>query len=538
MAFDRALDLLVVPQALVGVTVQNCGDLHSRGHALKVIHSQLRVEHCVFSGNTNSEGAVLIDEKANPVFRFVTFINNVAGSVGGALFIAGGSPRFTNCQFIGNSGNLMAVGAAVMILSPDGVYFVDCTFRNNQCLDPTQSGGAIFSQGPLILTNCHFDGNRAGGGGAVMIYAPFKADGCIFSNNSAFSATAGSGGAALLIAGQGTVADVFNSTFSSNWAAGAGGAIYVLQMGLLNCSRCRFSKNSQSAADLGGAALYLQDSGTKASLPGSYFDRNIAAGSGGAVRVGALPAVSGEVCTFSCPDCVYNGNKAAKGGALNLGPLHIIALQHSKFTDNYATFGGAIWKAYDKVWSWNCDLVSVTDTAVGNRAAQAGGLLFVSISPHDVLPECVVQLPSTVPATAASAGMYGAIVATSANSVALLSVQGSKASNQIIAVAPSSKISMLVSVFDAFKQRCIQTPPLKVVLTIQPDTTIKLIGNPLQPLNQSGIASYEGVNAVQVLQMRPQQQFDFSVGISSPSDSAADASADVIKFEAADCLAG
>lgn len=246
----------------------------------------------------------LYDENGNGVFEVCsvkncTFINNRAGSSGGAMF--GGSAvdsRFinnyahdasaiadgdaTNCIFTGNSaryGGAMVGGTAL-----------NCTFDSNSGAD-----GAAITDGNAI--DCTFINNHVTGNGGAMYGG--SASNCIFNNNSAKN-----GGATY----ETTVVD---SRFINNHATGNGGAMYdgsarnsifnnnfAKNGGAISSAtavNCTFTKNS--ADNLGGAAYN--------SFVGNSLFKENTADNGGAVY------------GMEVINCTFNNNSANIGGAVS-----------------------------------------------------------------------------------------------------------------------------------------------------------------------------------------------------------------------------
>lgn len=131
-------------------------------------------------------GAGMLIVSASPTIRWCLFRGNHAGSRGGAVHIASGSPRFSHCRFVQNQ-TTVTQGSANL-------------------------GGAAYLMGTVGQTtsaefiNCLFTGNRAGvgnggtGGGIyVADYALAKVVNCTIFHNVADTLTGGVIGPAQLV---------------------------------------------------------------------------------------------------------------------------------------------------------------------------------------------------------------------------------------------------------------------------------------------------------------------------------------------------
>src|SRR5205823_14846492 len=104
----------------------------------------------------------------------------------------------------------------------------NCSFLNNQTT-AANSGGAIYSLGPIVAANTEFGANQAGGGGALYprFGAPVTLSGCNFHDNKAINTSGGGNGGAILL-WYGPQLTVSNSVFNNNVAPLSGGAIAAL----------------------------------------------------------------------------------------------------------------------------------------------------------------------------------------------------------------------------------------------------------------------------------------------------------------------
>ncbi len=140
----------------------------------------------------------------------VSFVNNTAGTKGGAVYVSRTelSPTFTDVIFVSNSaevgGAVSAVGSGYL----SATTFERCHFIDNQA---TTAGGAIDSAaGVDALSSSVFEGNKAGTGGALRLGGTAYMDNCSFVENISDNG----GGAAVSISGATLVME--NISFSGN----------------------------------------------------------------------------------------------------------------------------------------------------------------------------------------------------------------------------------------------------------------------------------------------------------------------------------
>jgi parallel beta-helix repeat protein len=121
------------------------------------------VSDCLFTGNwAGDRGGGIIDQLYNLTVIRSTFINNRAGSLGGAIDNNGGTETITDCTITGNTADR---GAG---LSNGGFLTISGTTINDNTA--VTSGGAIFSSGQfgtMTVTNSTLSGNYAGLGGGI-----------------------------------------------------------------------------------------------------------------------------------------------------------------------------------------------------------------------------------------------------------------------------------------------------------------------------------------------------------------------------------
>jgi predicted outer membrane repeat protein len=213
----------------------------------------------------------------------------------------------------------------------------------------------------------------------------------------------------------------------------------------------------------------------------------------------------------------FISNSAPAGGAIHMfSGCSIPSLNQTSFVNNTAQEGGALYLELSSKLTWEdtCSAVHTVAHASANYAQQAGGFGFFAGEISDP-PECILQLATTAKGFG-QAGLYGDVFATSPVRISVLSVQGSSYSpNQTIPVHPSQPFSFVASVHDAFRQPCVNNPPLGVDLTPNP-STVKFVGSLQESLDGSGVASFIDSpiqsSSIRLLQGTDHQHFNLTVG--------------------------
>ncbi len=193
-------------------TIRNCSIManwtdHSGGGAA-VASGQPEFTNCQFTGNSAQWGGGMYNVGANTHLTGCTFSNNAARASGGggARNESGASPVFTDCTFMGNSGN----NGAGMFNASASPTLTRCTFQSNVA---NLSGGGIFNgSSNTTLVGCIFSFNQAGTeGAAVGLYtgSSLLASGCSLVGNSAL-------GGGTVVVGQDTTLNLSNSIIWSN----------------------------------------------------------------------------------------------------------------------------------------------------------------------------------------------------------------------------------------------------------------------------------------------------------------------------------
>ncbi len=350
---------------------------------------------CIFIGNTanntanNAAGGAIYLFSTNGTIIDSEFINNTANKYGGAMiFYFQGDYIINNCNFTNNSAenggafaditnpnslsisncnfkenNATGLGGAIHLNSTNiKLNLEDSTFDNNQAID----GGAIWSNGTLVVKNSSFTGNNATNGGAISADGVVIIDGSHFVNNNATDS-----GGAIFSNNASTVMNISKSTFDENNGISKGGAIY--HTGTLTVVDSNFTKN---IARLGGGIC--QNAGIL-NLNGVSFNNNIAnrTAPGGNNHGGAILAMAGTInITGSsfinniATTIIIGPNGSSHGGAIFLNSGNII-VSKSVFENNSAyDYAGAIYFAA-------CTATIIDSNFTGNTG-NMGGAFFVN----------------------------------------------------------------------------------------------------------------------------------------------------------------
>ena len=407
--------------------------------------AELRVITSTFASNFAARAGGAIEDASGTAFVSDvddnTFTENIAAfnpGNGGAIHVTGaGDIDITNTRAFGNRAR---EGGAFWNAS-GRMTVNDCVLRDNSATgpDPDQGGGAIFSEGGVLLVSgsgTQIVRNRASGlqgaGGGIFVNAGVQLDvfnGLIASN----TATRAGGGiadrsgaatttriASVTFEGNGadiprgdggayyafgeSPSEIHSSTFLNNGASGSGGAVYN-GTGAMLVLGATFTRNDTRGTDVaqGGGAIY-NAGGTVSVKNNSTFTANRSGGTGGSGGAifnadggtldvanatfdrnsttragGAIEDQSGSGLGVTISNGSFTGNYAV-GAPGNGGAIHItgdgdIRIAGSDFSNNFASREGGA------LWNGTgtMQLLSVDVTAnqaFGTDAAQGGGGLF------------------------------------------------------------------------------------------------------------------------------------------------------------------
>lgn len=350
------------------------------------------ISGCVFRNNSAplSSGGAITSKGSSNIVTSSIFDHNLAGVKGGAIFAASSavsttaSPtKFTisSCNFTKNSAFLG--GGALTGDHNVTIDILGSRFENNN----STSGGAIllqeFSSLSFIGSSCSSNMAQTGGGCISML-----GESTGFLRNARVSSNDGvnEGGAFRLSASASlTLKDSslvdnsaawggvawtemtsklasHNSTFSQNHAQFEGGVLYATHGSSIVLTSSTLHQNSAIRG-----AVIVMDSTATLSSSGSFFSNNSAQ----CIVIQGMSSVVDSSSTFF-------GNLAAgsNGGAIRVTEAGQLLLRGSKFFENVAVLGGAIFSEGTSKVTFGQVQFEGNDAQVGAAAAFSGSTIF------------------------------------------------------------------------------------------------------------------------------------------------------------------
>jgi hypothetical protein len=211
----------------------------------------LQLEGCVLRANTGVFGAGIFDFKNGTQLKNCTISSNVADSAGGGIYAYYPPVSYTisGCKI--DSNRLISTsgaGAGLYLINNTTlpkISLVNCSMNNNLALS---LGGAIYNEGCAVaITNSSFLNNFGGSGGAIMTWkAPMQLTNCNISKNAAAG-----GGSALYSVGMTGIAPVTltNCTISGNRASYPSGTIVQIERDTISINNCIVWGNNGGISD-------------------------------------------------------------------------------------------------------------------------------------------------------------------------------------------------------------------------------------------------------------------------------------------------
>ena len=294
----------------------------------------------------------------------------------------------------GNGYTIDALGKSGIFNANSALTLDNIVFKNGKLTGAWYGGGAINTDGSLIITNSIFKDNSAYYGGAIYSSKNVSVKNCTFINNKA----EGSGvqqckGGAIH---SNSKVEVDNSTFIGNYAHDYGGAIYADTVH--TNSKSYFINNV--AADNDGGAIYTQS----VYIVETVFDGNSACRSGGAIfntngitaknstfrnnkaeGASVLQCYGGAIYVEKLDvmvivdNCTFIANHAADYGGAITG-FASFSVSSSIFIDNSAgdNCGGAIYAKKSGVIGVSDEIKIVNSIFEGNHAYDDGGAIYTT----------------------------------------------------------------------------------------------------------------------------------------------------------------
>ena len=268
--------------------------------------------------------------------------------LGDVAFTRGENSEFLRFFFVTETGELYLnnINLENGYLSPDRFHNI---------------GGAILNLGGRVeLTDCELINNIAYSGGAICNYGGvLELWDTTLSDNMAEE-----GGGGAITSTEGGIIYADEAVFLRNQSSGKGGAIF--NQGLIQIeNNTRFQFNT---ATFGGAIAHSGD--TTLQITDAVFSDNIASEGGGAISDVGAP---NHLTTIQ--NCLFENNIAgpggdSTGGAIHVGGGRLNIHSGSQFTNNQATWGGA-------VYSIAADLNISASILENNHADANGGAVWI-----------------------------------------------------------------------------------------------------------------------------------------------------------------
>ncbi len=222
--------------------------------------SDVTITECTFTQNA-AEGGLIEFGGALMMYGFCNatavdslFDGNTAGAFGGAIYLGGDELDIEGCRFVGNEAGRS--GGAICVNEYANVWMNlnRSQFVGNNAVD---FGGAFYNYATIIgpITNCIFEGNEAGSGGAIYSFDDrWQLTNCTLVGNSADE------GGALYNYLSETTPVIANCVFADNTAAESGDHMLnyggaMPQVGYSSIQGCGGSGGSWDTSlgtDLGG----------------------------------------------------------------------------------------------------------------------------------------------------------------------------------------------------------------------------------------------------------------------------------------------
>lgn len=242
------------------------------------------------------------------------------------------------------------------------------TFRDGS----SEMGGALrVESGTTTITDCTFDSNTVPDyGGAIYVdpVANLTISGTTFTDNP-------SGYAGGAISNIGTL-NIADCTFTGNSAGNFGGAIYNSR--ILTVTDSTFTSNS------GPYAGAIRNQEGTATITDCIFTTNTASQNGGAINS------MGSMATVTILGCTFTGNTAQNGGSIVNWVANTITVNYSRFYNNIANQGSAIYciscsaNAENNWWGSNNPILNFPSLIYGAAAPTQWLYMTISADPTTV----------------------------------------------------------------------------------------------------------------------------------------------------------
>ena len=325
-------------------------------------YSLVHVEKSKFVKNTVVHGIIKTMSSSSLIMSNCDMLENYAIEGPGVVYANKGFIHVENTYF---NGNMAAKdGGAIYIQHMSFLKITNCTFKNNNADKIIGVGGAIFSNNSVLdISYSIFDGNKAGGGGAIQQQiGKMKINRCSFFENF-YTAVAGWSSNEM---------SIVNSIFEKNLAYHSGGAVSIVEKSVINISNTIFKNNIQISSFIssypyyihtdsigGGGAMFISQS--VGNISKSTFKNNVASAFGG--------AISTPKCFLNIEYSTFQNNSVLNkligmGGGLFLYDNSTIKISNVLFSKCHGSVGGAIGTNFTTIIMSSSSVTANTGSAI------------------------------------------------------------------------------------------------------------------------------------------------------------------------------
>ncbi|WP_323736543.1 hypothetical protein PXD04_00815 [Methanosphaera sp. ISO3-F5] len=360
--------------------------------------SNFTIENCTFTNNGNNDedafitgGAVYISSEGNVLINNSEFNSNI-GQEGGALYAENGNTTITNTEFLNNHANYNGYGGALYYNNPNSnttLTISNVTFDSNgrkKQFDYTaDDGGAAYINtiGNISITDSKFINNSAQTAGAVHIIQEYN-DSSILIENTLFDSngfeqhyeSTGDGGA-ITAQTPGNIS-IVNSSFANNIAS-EGGAL-SLEYNNLEIINSNFDNNGirEIEDEECGGAAYLSAKGNTI-ITNSKFTNNRA------MDGGAIYYEGSEYSNLSIADSLFDNNIGNIGGTLQISSSNT-SITNTNFTNNLLNIN-----MEDEIWGEGIVIYSNAAQLTLNHTNFRGNGLPSNLTREDIGEQIAVE---------------------------------------------------------------------------------------------------------------------------------------------------
>jgi hypothetical protein len=326
-----------------------------------------KVSSNILDAASQSGGAIAMSDSSTLLMIDVAMQSNSVTSVGGGLYMDGGTATLRNCYLSSNYAS--GAGGAIEARNDADLWVEDCRINYNRTY--TQAGAINLSTGANAwFLRTEFITNRTeyyGGAFGIASSATALVSGCSFENNYTAQYSDRRGGAFWISNGS---LDLVNSTVNLSRSYN-GGAMWIEASSNVAVTGCQFKENKARDTNDNygeGGVVYITTS-TDVLFEHTDFIGNRAYDYGGVVRI-----VQNAHPVFN--NCEFRGNSANDGGGaiylygLNPGDCSV-ELNDCRLYSNSSSVGGGIYS--------NCNPIKIRGTVFsGNSASSEGGAISLS----------------------------------------------------------------------------------------------------------------------------------------------------------------